>query len=76
MEETETPGAKVIHLCVFLAIVGAILLVGWNQPLCYRFMSQQEIDAIERPTPPPKNRSWLPNRKTNPLDNSPYHRTR
>lgn len=75
----ESPAAKVIHLCVFLAIVGAILLIGWNEPLRYRFMSQQEIDAIERPTPPPATpppvrRSWLPDRvKTNPLDNRPYY---
>lgn len=75
----ETAAGRVIHLCVFLAIVGAILVVGWNEPLRYRFMSEQEIDAVEHPAPPPatpvpERRSWLPDRvKNNPLDNRPYH---
>ena len=86
MEPEESLTAKIAHLLVFLAIVGAILFVGWNQPLRYRFLSQRDIDLIEHPvTPPPVGRrpaevtpnptrpSWIWDRaKENPLDNRPY----
>ena len=72
----ETAAAKVTHLCVFLAVVGAILIVGWDAPLRYCFMSRQEIDAIERPAPPPPapgTPEWLLDRaKKNPLSRPPY----
>lgn len=37
---------------VFALIVAVIIAVGWNQPLRYRFMSAEEIYAIEHPEPP------------------------
>ena len=88
MDPEETLAAKISHLLVFLAIVGLMLFVGWNQPLRYRFLSQRDIDLIEHPpTPPPVVRkplppgatpipvrpSWIWDRaKENPLDNRPY----
>lgn len=38
---------------VYLAVVAAIIFVGWKQPLRYRFLTQAEIAEIERPAPPP-----------------------
>lgn len=53
MEETWLQ--KVIHFCVFLGISAGVLFVGWDEPLSYRFMSDQQIAEVEKPaevTPP------------------------
>lgn len=65
MDESLT--TKFLHLLVFLAICAGIILLGWNEPLRYRFMSPQEIAELENPpatpapTPPPP---WIDTRKT------------
>jgi hypothetical protein len=56
MDQEESVAAKVAHLLGFLAIVGIILFIGWNQPLRYRFLSQRDIDLIEHPPAPPTPR--------------------
>jgi hypothetical protein len=64
MEETFT--AKLIHALVFLAICAGIILLGWNEPLRYRFMSAEEISALEQPPPPPTPPAtppWIDTRK-------------
>ena len=38
---------------LYFVIVAAILFVGWNEPLRYRFLSRAAIYAIEHPAPPP-----------------------
>ena len=38
---------------LYFVIVAAILFVGWNEPLRYRFLSRAAIYAIEHPEPPP-----------------------
>ncbi|HEX5177645.1 MAG TPA: hypothetical protein VFV83_11470 [Chthoniobacteraceae bacterium] len=48
--EEETFFAKIVHLAVFIAICVAILVIGWREPLSYRFMSPEEIS--DRTTPP------------------------
>lgn len=45
--------AKVIHAAIFIAICAGIVFLGWNEPLRYRFLSPQEIHAIENPPAPP-----------------------
>jgi hypothetical protein len=62
---------------IFLCILLIILFIGWRQPLRYRFMSQQEINALERPvtpvavapipiTPKPQG-EWMRDRKSRTL---------
>ena len=53
---------KVIHAVVFIAICIAILFIGWNEPLRYRFMSSQEIAAIENPPSPGLPPPWIEGR--------------
>jgi hypothetical protein len=62
---------------IYPIVVIAVLWVGWTQPLRYRFMSPQEIAAVERgeipgqpaptpappPPPTPKPKPWI-----NPLE--------
>jgi hypothetical protein len=58
----------------YILIVGLIVTIGWNQPLRYRFMTGEEIYALEHPaTPEPvikkdeENRGnwmWEQNRRT------------
>ena len=48
--EEETFLAKIVHLAVFIAICVTIIVIGWREPLSYRFMSPEEI--IDRTTPP------------------------
>ena len=67
---------------VYALIVVAILVVGWRQPLRYRFMSPEEIFAIEHPAATPNPEAiaaaratpWMfdPRRKTM-LDREPYN---
>lgn len=72
---------------IYLAIIGVVLLIGWKQPIRYRFLSKAQIEAIEHPptpepagspTPRPRevvpNWMWDPNRKTS-LDRSSYNQT-
>ena len=57
--------SKVVHAVIFLAICFAILAIGWNEPLRYRFLSAREIEEIERPpaTPAPEpTPSWIEGR--------------
>jgi hypothetical protein len=65
---------------VVILITGGIVVVGWKEPLRYRFMSRQEIDAelhpkIATPVPatPKPNWMWDPSRKTK-LDETSYNR--
>lgn len=54
MEETLL--GKLLHALVFLLICAAIIAIGWNEPLRYRFMSPQQIADAEfeaHPPPPP-----------------------
>jgi len=64
------------HLVFWLvvgAIVAAILFFGWRQPLRYRFMSRQEIYALEHPATPSPGTPWMwdPARNTK-LDRGAY----
>ncbi len=45
--------AKIGGWLLYLAVVGGLIFVGWNEPLRYRFLSRAAIDAIENPPPPP-----------------------
>lgn len=45
--------AKAGGWLLYCAFVVAIVFIGWNEPLRYRFLSRAEIDKIEHPTPPP-----------------------
>ncbi len=65
----------------FFSVIGivivTILLVGWRQPLSYRFMSKAEIDEIENPrvyTASPTPWMWDKSRSTD-LDRAPYGRS-
>ena len=55
----ETWKEIVINAVVYLAICTAVIVVGWNEPLSQRFMSEQEIfekenSALVRPPPTPR----------------------
>ncbi len=44
--------AALAQVLGFFAVCGAILFIGWNEPLKYRFMSEADIHAIEHPATP------------------------
>ena len=45
----------------FIVLVTLILMIGWNQPLSYRFMTKGEIKVVEEgvATPTPAPGSWM-----------------
>jgi hypothetical protein len=57
---------------IVLFIATAIVALGWRQPLSYRFMSSQEVYALEHPETPvpvpametPQPWMWDPKRST------------
>jgi hypothetical protein len=70
-------GAEVRGWIAYLIIVVAIVAVGWNEPLRFRFMSKAAIyeeEAALVPTPPPRIRqpvaTWQPIGTA--LDRAPY----
>jgi len=48
---------------LYIVLVTAVLVIGWNQPLRYRFMSKDEIAAIHAPTPAPQRGEWMWNKE-------------
>ena len=73
----------------YFLLISVVVFVGWKEPLRYRFMSKQEIEAYEHPAiatptprplakaPPPRTPApnWMfdPDRRTK-LDEGPYNR--
>lgn len=77
---TDQPGGDsfarhLLFWACFAVLVAAILFLGWRQPLRYRFMSRQEIYALEHPATPPPGTPWMwdPARNTK-LDRGAYGR--
>ena len=71
MEETLL--AKTVHLLVFLALCAAIIVIGWHEPLHYRFMSPEQIAEIEvSKEPPPKPWQSVARPGGTALDRAPY----
>ncbi len=63
----DTLAAKIVHAVFFVVICTVIVLLGWNEPLRYRFMSSQEIALLENPPPPPPpmpTPAWIDVHKT------------
>lgn len=60
----------------YLLLVAAILAVGWNQPLSYRFMSKKEIAAATgsngEPTPAPGSWMWDSSKRASKLERGAY----
>ena len=52
--------SKVVHAVVFIAICVVILSLGWTDPLRYRFLSVEEIQAIESAALPPPAATPIP----------------
>jgi hypothetical protein len=75
MKETNLT-AEILHAGVFLIVGAVVLLSGWNEPLRYLFMSQEEIVKEERALfveTTPENRpalEWRPGGTA--LDRGPY----
>lgn len=69
--------AKIAGWLAYFAVVAALVFVGWNQPLRYRFLSQSAIYAIEHPAMPPpavtpKPGAWMSDpARTTKLDAGP-----
>ena len=72
MEETLL--AKTIHALVFLGICTAIIIIGWNEPLRYRFMSPSQIAEVEGDREEPERQEWrsTSSLKGTALDRAPY----
>jgi len=75
--DDETLFAKLVNALVFVAICLVIVLVGWREPLRYRFMSAEDIAAEHPPPPPPPPPEPPPNvmewhPEGNPLNRGPY----
>lgn len=59
----------------YFLIVGAILAIGWHQPLSYRFKNKQEIAALSNtgePTPAPGSWMWDPSKRASKLEKGAY----
>jgi hypothetical protein len=74
--DDETLFAKLVNALVFVAICLVIVLVGWREPLRYRFMSAEDIAAEHPPPPPPPPPEPPPNvmewhPEGNPLNRGP-----
>ena len=56
-------------------VIAAILIVGWRQPIRYRFMSRAEIEALERPPSMASPTPWMWDKsRSTTLDRPAYHR--
>lgn len=70
--------SEVLRLFVVAGTLFFVVVAGWNEPLRYRFMSRQEIAAVE--TPPvaePVNKDWMWDRaKRTRLDHGAYGSSR
>ena len=71
----------VIGTAVVFLVAAGVVWLGWNEPLSYRFMSQQEIaeremalNPIATPRALPGTADWNPQGTS--LDRAPYSRTR
>lgn len=75
MEEnslTET----ILRTTGLLLILSVVVLLGWNEPLKYRFMSREEIYALENPEREnPNSGAWMWSKGSGPLDKGAYNRT-
>lgn len=57
----------------YVVLVTAILAIGWNQPLRYRFMSREEIAMMDSVTPAPKQGAWMwETKRSSKLDRGAY----
>lgn len=77
--------AALAQFLAFLLVCIAIVFIGWNEPLKYRFMSEADIRALEHPatpepvtTPAPTTPSgaWMRERRRGALDTGPVKGTR
>lgn len=62
---------------MYLLVVGAILAIGWRQPLSYRFMNKKEIAALNstgEPTPAPGSWMWDPSKRASNLERGTYNK--
>lgn len=67
---------------VFLVLCAAVIVVGWNEPLSHRFISEQQIAEQENPAPvepaatprlaPPNPTTWKSQLSGTALDRRPY----
>lgn len=65
----------IFRTLVLLGILALVILLGWNEPLKYRFMSRAEIYALENPAQT-KDNSWMwdQNRKSK-LERGAYNKS-
>lgn len=51
---------SVKFVLMYIVMVMAILMVGWDQPIRYHFLSKEEIATINAPpAPTPKPGAWM-----------------
>jgi hypothetical protein len=68
--------SQIFQALVYFSVCAVLILVGWEQPLRYRFLSPEQIAEIERPTGQsvagamPKSTQWRPMGTS--LDRAPY----
>ena len=78
----ETWKEIVTNAVVFLALCAAVIVVGWNEPLSHRFISEQQIAEQENPAPvepaatprlaPANPTTWKSQLSGTSLDRRPY----
>jgi hypothetical protein len=76
--EDESIASQIGKALVFFAACGAVVFLGWNEPLSYRFKSAQQIRELEQVPEPVSSRlsmdGWVPGGTS--LDRAPYEVTR
>ena len=75
MEDESIP-SQIGKALVYFAVCGAVIFLGWNEPLSYRFKSAKEIRELEEAQHPVPSRTttsmtdWIPGGTS--LDRAPY----
>jgi hypothetical protein len=70
----------IFRVVSLLGFLGLIFILGWNEPLKYRFMSRAEIYALENPQQPQQQapvaaNSWMWDKtRKSKLDRDAYNR--
>jgi len=78
MEDESIP-SQIGKALVYFAVCGAVIFLGWNEPLSYRFKSAKEIRELEEaqqpvPSPTTSMSDWIPGGTS--LDRAPYEVTK
>ncbi|RYD76492.1 MAG: hypothetical protein EOP84_16795 [Verrucomicrobiaceae bacterium] len=71
-----TLAEHVFRAFALAGVLALVLILGWNEPLKYRFMSRAEIYSLENPQQVTDDKSWMWEKKGRRLEQGAYNRAR